>query len=89
MDIVEVNEYLGFDVDLCSYDICKVMFDILKVSCVELMINNFKKLVVFKGLGIDVVVCKFIDYGIIEDNKGYIKIKIEKLGYVFDFYVFK
>lgn len=89
MDMVEVNEYFGFDVDLRSYDICKLMLDMLNVKYVEFMINNLKKLVVLKVFGIDVVVCKFIDYGIIKDNKYYLKMKIEKFGYVFDFYVFK
>lgn len=88
MDMVEVNEYFGFDVDMCIYDMCKVMLDILKVKNVEFMINNFCKIVVLEVLGINVVVCKFIDYGVIKDNKYYICIKIEKLGYVFDLYVF-
>ena len=88
-DTVEANEHLGFDADLRSYDICKVMLDTLKVSRVELMTNNPKKLAALKGLGIDVVARKPIDHGITEDNKGYIKTKTEKLGHAFDPHAFK
>ncbi|NDV90406.1 GTP cyclohydrolase II [Alteromonas sp. 345S023] len=89
MDTVEANEHLGFDADLRSYDICKVMLDTLNVQRVELMTNNPKKLAALTALGIDVVARKPIDHGITKDNKGYIKTKTEKLGHVFDPHAFK
>ncbi|MDY6885498.1 MAG: GTP cyclohydrolase II, partial [Pseudomonadota bacterium] len=55
MDTVEANEHLGFDADLRSYDICKLMLDTLDVTRVELMTNNPKKLAALEALGIDVV----------------------------------
>lgn len=89
MDTVEANEHLGFDADLRSYDICKLMLDTLNVHRVELMTNNPKKLAALKSLGIDVVARKPIDHGITEDNKHYIKTKTEKLGHAFDPHSFK
>ena len=89
MDTVEANEHLGFDADLRSYDICKLMLDTLNVKHVELMTNNPKKLAALKALGIDVVARKPIDHGITKDNKNYLKTKTEKLGHAFDHHVFK
>jgi len=89
MDTVEANEHLGFDADLRSYDICKLMLDTLNVRRVELMTNNPKKLQALEALGIEVVARKPIDHGITEDNKHYIKTKTEKLGHEFDPHAFK
>lgn len=89
MDTVEANEHLGFDADLRSYDICKLMLDTLQVTKVELMTNNPKKLAALKNLGVDVVSRKPIDHGITKDNKHYLKTKTEKLGHVFDPHLFK
>ena len=89
MDTVEANEHLGFDADLRSYDICKLMLDTLNVKRVELMTNNPKKLAALEALGIDVVARKPIDHGITKDNKHYLKTKTEKLGHAFDPHVFK
>lgn len=89
MDTVEANEHLGFDADLRSYDICKLMLDTLDVTRVELMTNNPKKLAALEALGIDVVSRKPIDHGVTKDNKNYLKTKTEKLGHAFDPHVFK
>lgn len=89
MDTVEANEHLGFDADLRSYDICKLMLDTLDVTRVELMTNNPKKLSALEALGIDVVSRRPIDHGVTKDNKNYLKTKTEKLGHAFDPHVFK
>ena len=89
MDTVEANEHLGFDADLRSYDICKLMLDTLDVTQVELMTNNPKKLAALESLGVNVVARKPIDHGITADNKHYLKTKTEKLGHVFDPHLFK
>ena len=89
MDTVEANEHLGFDADLRSYDICKLMLDTLDVTRVELMTNNPKKLAALEALGIDVVSRKPIDHGVTKDNKNYLKTKTEKLGHAFDPHIFK
>mgnify|MGYP002405590367 FL=1 len=89
MDTVEANEHLGFDADLRSYDICKLMLDTLNIKRVELMTNNPKKLAALEALGIDVVSRRPIDHGITKDNKQYLKTKTEKLGHAFDPHVFK
>lgn len=89
MDTVEANEHLGFDADLRSYDICKLMLDTLDVTRVELMTNNPKKLAALETLGIDVVSRKPIDHGVTKDNKNYLKTKTEKLGHAFDPHIFK
>lgn len=89
MDTVEANEHLGFDADLRSYDICKVMLDQLQIDKVELMTNNPKKLKALKELGIEIVARKPIDHGLTKDNKHYLKTKTEKLGHVFDPHLFK
>lgn len=89
MDTVEANEHLGFDADLRSYDICKLMLDTLKVHQVELMTNNPRKLKALEQLGISVTARTPIDHGITKDNKHYLKTKTEKLGHVFDPHLFK
>lgn len=89
MDTVEANEHLGFDADLRSYDICKLMLDTLKIGKVELMTNNPRKLKALEDLGIEIVARKPIDHGMTKDNKHYLKTKTEKLGHVFDPYMFK
>ena len=89
MDTVEANEHLGFDADLRSYDICKLMLDTLKVHQVELMTNNPRKLKALEQLGINVIARTPIDHGITKDNKHYLKTKTEKLGHVFDPHLFK
>lgn len=89
LDTVEANEHLGFDADLRSYEICKLMLDTLGVKRVELMTNNPKKLKALKELGIDVVARKPIDHGITKDNKHYLKTKTEKLGHAFDPHLLK
>lgn len=89
MDTVEANEHLGFDADLRSYDMCKLMLDTLHVKNVELMTNNPRKINALKELGINVVSRKPIDHGMTKDNKYYLKTKTEKLGHVFDPHMFK
>ncbi len=89
LDTVEANEHLGFDADLRSYDICKLMLDTLNVKQVELMTNNPKKLKALKDLGINVIARKPIDHGMTKDNKHYLKTKTEKLGHKFDPHMFK
>ncbi|MBU3023685.1 GTP cyclohydrolase II [Aestuariibacter sp. A3R04] len=89
MDTVEANEHLGFDADLRSYDICKVMLDTLHIKNVELMTNNPRKLKALTELGINIVARKPIDHGMTKDNKHYLKTKTEKLGHVFDPHMFK
>jgi len=89
MDTVEANEHLGFDADLRSYDICKLMLDTLKIGKVELMTNNPRKLKALEDLGVEIVARKPIDHGMTKDNKHYLKTKTEKLGHVFDPHMFK
>ena len=89
MDTVEANEHLGFDADLRSYDICKLMLDTLNIGRVELMTNNPKKMNALKNLGIEVVARRPIDHGLTKDNKHYLKTKTEKLGHEFDPHLFK
>ena len=84
MDTVEANEHLGFDADMRTYEMCKVMLDKLNVKNVELMTNNPRKTAALKDLDINVVARKPIDHGITKDNKNYIKTKTEKLGHAFD-----
>jgi len=89
MDTVEANEHLGFDADLREYDICKVMLQELNVSKINLMTNNPKKRAALENLGIAVVERTPIDHGITDDNRHYIRTKIEKLGHEFDPHLFK
>lgn len=89
LDTVEANEHLGFDADLRSYDICKLMLDTLNVNKVELMTNNPRKLEALTALGINVVARKPIDHGITKDNKLYLKTKVEKMGHAFDPHLLK
>lgn len=88
MDTVEANEHLGFDADLRSYDICKMMLGTLNITKVELMTNNPRKLKALTDLGIEIVARKPIDHGMTKDNKKYLQTKTEKLGHVFDPHLF-
>lgn len=83
-DTVEANEHLGFDADLRDYSICKLMLDTLKVSHVELMTNNPRKINALSAMGVNVVSRKAIDHGVTNDNKGYLRTKTSKLGHQFD-----
>jgi GTP cyclohydrolase II len=83
-DTVEANEHLGFDADLRDYSICKTMLDTLKVTRVELMTNNPKKVNALTDMGIEVVRRQPIDHGITDANKAYLKTKTEKLGHTFN-----
>ncbi len=83
-DTVEANEHLGFDADLRDYNICKTMLDTLDIVNVELMTNNPKKLRALEDLGINVVTRRAIDHGVTKDNKGYLKVKTNKLGHTFN-----
>lgn len=89
MDTVEANEHLGFDADLRSYEICKIMLDELNIQQVELMTNNPKKRTALENLGIKVVKRRAIDKGITEHNKHYIRTKTQKLGHEFDPHLLK
>lgn len=83
-DTVEANEHLGFDADLRDYNICKTMLNTLDIVNVELMTNNPKKLHALEDLGINVVTRRAIDHGVTKDNKGYLKVKTNKLGHTFN-----
>jgi GTP cyclohydrolase II len=83
-DTVEANGHLGFDADLRSYDICKVMLRTLGVNKVNLMTNNPKKIEALNALGVEVVSRIAIDHGVTADNKHYLKTKTDKLGHLFN-----
>jgi GTP cyclohydrolase II len=89
MDTVEANEHLGFDADLRDYNICKLMLDQLKISRVNLMTNNPKKIAALQSMGIEVVKRTPIDHGVTDENKVYIRTKTEKLGHEFDPHLLK
>lgn len=89
MDTVEANEHLGFDADLRSYDICKVMLDKLNIKHVSLMTNNPKKHAALIKMGINVAERVPIDQGVHPDNLNYIRTKTEKLGHQFSEHLFK
>lgn len=89
LDTVEANEHLGFDADLRDYSICKFMLKQLKISTVNLMTNNPKKIEALHDMGIIVAKRTPIDHGITDDNKGYIRTKTQKLGHEFDPHLLK
>lgn len=57
MNIVDVNIYLGLEVDVWQYNIVIEMLQELGIDKINLLINNFEKINVFDDVEIDVIVC--------------------------------
>ena len=82
LDTVEANHQLGFSDDERSYDIVAAMAKHLKISKIDLMTNNPKKIEAIKKSGLIInkripIKAESNDY-----NKGYLETKLKKLGHL-------
>jgi GTP cyclohydrolase II len=83
-DTVEANEQLGFGADIRDYSICKPIFDHLKISSVNLLTNNPRKVRALEELGFTVSKRIALQTGHNPHNLNYLATKAGKLGHLFD-----
>ncbi len=81
MDTVEANEALGFAADERDYGIGAQILHDLGISRVRLLTNNPKKLAALSGFKIEIVDQIPLEICPNENNRGYLKVKKEKLGH--------
>ena len=81
MDTVEANEHLGFDADMRTYEMCKVMLDKLNVKNVELMTNNPRKVEALQSMRMTIEEMVALHTGVNLHNKDYLAVKVSKLGH--------
>ncbi|MCI4397248.1 MAG: bifunctional 3,4-dihydroxy-2-butanone-4-phosphate synthase/GTP cyclohydrolase II [Acidobacteria bacterium] len=81
MDTVEANEALGFAADERDYGIGAQILHDLGVAKVRLLTNNPKKLAALSGFKIEIVDQIPLEICPNDNNRGYLKVKKEKLGH--------
>jgi GTP cyclohydrolase II len=81
-DTVEANELLGFAPDLREYNICLDILQHFKISSVNLLTNNPKKVDALKEVGISVTKRTPLHEGENEKNKNYLDTKRDKMGHL-------
>ena len=81
-DTVEANELLGFPADLREYNICLDILQHFKITAVNLLTNNPKKVDALEEVGINVVKRTSIHEGMNEKNKSYLDTKRDKMGHL-------
>ena len=82
LDTVEANTKLGFRPDLRNYGIgAQILID-LKISRVQLITNNPRKISGLKGFGLDIVERVALIPDINSHNASYLSTKADKLGHL-------
>jgi 3,4-dihydroxy 2-butanone 4-phosphate synthase/GTP cyclohydrolase II len=84
MDTVEANAALGFKPDLRHYGIGAQILVDLGLSTIRLMTNNPRKIVGIEGYGLNVTRRVPLEIPANKTNKGYLKVKKEKLGHLLE-----
>ena len=84
MDTVEANAALGFKPDLRHYGIGAQILVDLGLSSIRLMTNNPRKIVGIEGYGLKVTQRVPLEIPANRTNKGYLKVKKEKLGHILE-----
>ena len=80
-DTLDANLKLGLPADARTYDIAAQMFKAVGVTSVSLMSNNPNKVNQLNAYGINVVKRVALLVGIGDDNRGYLKTKVERMGH--------
>ena len=81
-DTVEANEMLGFAADLREYNICLDILEHFKITSVNLLTNNPKKVSALEEVGIRVTQRTSLHEGENEENQEYLNTKRDKLGHL-------
>jgi GTP cyclohydrolase II len=81
-DTVEANELLGFPADLREYNICLDILQHFKITSVNLITNNPKKVDALEEVGISVAKRTSIHEGENDKNKHYLDTKRDKMGHL-------
>ena len=82
LDTVEANEALGFPADLREYEISAQILQDLKISNVELLTNNPRKITALEANHIQVVKRIPIETDVHKMNCNYLQTKQDKLGHM-------
>lgn len=81
MDTVQANESLGFEMDLRHYGIGAQILRDLGVTKFNLLTNNPKKVSGLSGFGLEMESQIPFKSTVNEDNRNYLKTKVEKMGH--------
>ena len=81
MDTVQANESLGFEMDLRHYGIGAQILRDLGVTKFNLLTNNPKKVSGLSGFGLEMESQIPFESTVNEDNRNYLKTKVEKMGH--------
>ena len=82
LDTVEANHRLGFVDDPRDYKIVSAMAKYLKISSIDLMTNNPRKIVGLEAYGLSMVERVPIEVSPRKDNVKYLKTKQTKMGHL-------
>ena len=82
LDTVEANEELGFKPDLRDYGIGAQILSDLGLKTIQLITNNPRKIVGLAGYGLKVTKRIPVETTPTDFNRGYLKVKREKLGHL-------
>ena len=82
LDTVEANHHLGFNEDERDYEIVAAMADFLKITSIDLMTNNPKKINNIEKYGLKVNKRISIKGVTNDHNKIYLNTKAKKLGHL-------
>ena len=81
-DTVEANEILGFAADLREYNICLDILEHFKITSVNLLTNNPKKVSALEEVGIRVTQRTSLHEGENKENQEYLNTKRDKMGHL-------
>lgn len=84
MDTVEANLHLGFPMDNRNYGIGAQILRAIGLRKIRLMTNNPAKRVGLKGYGLEIVERVPLIVGANRNNIGYLRVKRDKMGHLFD-----
>ena len=83
LDTVEANKELGFASDLRTYEVAAEILNTLGITAINLITNNPRKVDALQKHGIDIVSRIPILIEPNDHNRGYLKVKGEKMKHLF------